>query len=151
LACALGVALLLAACAKPQQAGYSEPATAPPESGVQNVAALPPGEQATALRAITPIIDDDPARVVGMDGLELERALGPPNLRRVDPPAEVWQYAAHDCVMDVFLYEDDRPLAPHRVTYYEIRQLGPAEVSNRACFAGMILAWRLASGQGASP
>lgn len=152
LVCGLAVALLFTACAKPHGAappGDREAAAAALESAAQQLAALPP--QATAPRAIAPAIDDDPTRMVGMDGLELERTLGPPSLKRVDTPAEVWQYAAPDCVMDVFLYKDDRPLAPHRVTYYEFRQRGPAEVGKRACFAGMILAWHQASGQDASP
>ena len=33
--------------------------------------------------------------------------LGEPDLRRPEPPAELWQYRSADCVLDVFLYADD--------------------------------------------
>ncbi|MBT7757855.1 MAG: hypothetical protein HN732_11050 [Rhodospirillaceae bacterium] len=37
----------------------------------------------------------------GLSGL-----LGEPTLRRSEPPAEVWQYSAAQCVLHVFLYSD---------------------------------------------
>jgi hypothetical protein len=32
--------------------------------------------------------------------------LGQPDLRRDEPPAEVWQYRAADCVLNLFFYDD---------------------------------------------
>ena len=54
-----------------------------------------------------------PETLIGMNGPALERALGAPGFRRIDPPAEIWQYAGTACVAHLFLYVDaaDTPAA----------------------------------------
>lgn len=42
--------------------------------------------------------------LTGMDPAQLIALLGAPDLRRREPPAELWQYRNADCVLDVFLY-----------------------------------------------
>ena len=32
--------------------------------------------------------------------------LGKPDLQRAEPPAELWQYRAADCVLNLFFYSD---------------------------------------------
>ncbi len=44
--------------------------------------------------------------LVGWTGDRLIALLGEPELRRREPPAEVWQYRADGCVLDLFFYGD---------------------------------------------
>lgn len=73
--------LSLAACAAPPQ----EPVTLPGESGLT-------AEQLTG------------HRLTGLGPTELLSLLGEPNLRRSDPPAELWQYRDAGCVLELYLY-----------------------------------------------
>ena len=52
-----------------------------------------------------------PGGLIGLTGPELPLFLGTPALRRSEPPAEIWQYAARDCLLYVFLYLDDELLS----------------------------------------
>ncbi len=47
-----------------------------------------------------------PQRFEGLEGREVLAALGDPNFRRRDKPAEVWQYYGPGCILDLFLYDD---------------------------------------------
>ncbi len=61
----------------------------------------------------------DPAAFVGRGAREIAEFLGEPKLRRRDPPAELWQYRADRCALDLFLYAGrDDTLT---VTHAEIR------------------------------
>ena len=42
--------------------------------------------------------------LVGLGAAELLARFGEPDLRRAEPPAELWQYRSEDCVLEVFLY-----------------------------------------------
>ena len=67
--------------------------------------------------------------------------LGPPDYRRRDKPAEIWQYRNDACVLDLFLYSTDG--APARVNHMDFRRLGvdkdKAGLSDRECFQGFLL------------
>lgn len=63
-------------------------ATLPPTSGPGGLDPLPP------------------AGLIGMAGPDVPRYLGQPSLRRHEGAAEIWQYAAPDCVLYLFLYRD---------------------------------------------
>ena len=67
----------------------------------------------------------DPAGMIGADAGAVERLLGPPRLVRRDAPAELWQYRARDCVVDLFLYQEKDGL---RLLYVEART-GAAEIT----------------------
>jgi hypothetical protein len=41
---------------------------------------------------------------MGLGAAELLARFGEPELRRAEPPAELWQYRSDDCVLEVFLY-----------------------------------------------
>jgi hypothetical protein len=87
----------------------------------------------------------DPEQLMGLDAASLQGLLGPPRLRRVDGPAEVWQYSTPECILDAYLYETKAGAADHRVTYYEVR--GPAEdttADRTRCFADLVIARRVA-------
>ncbi|MGB0681295.1 MAG: hypothetical protein ACPGOV_01230 [Magnetovibrionaceae bacterium] len=43
--------------------------------------------------------------MVGMTPAAIVSSLGEPGLRRLDRPAEYWQYKRLDCVLDVIFYE----------------------------------------------
>ncbi len=53
-----------------------------------------------------------PQRFEGLEGKDVLAALGDPNFRRRDKPAEVWQYYGPGCILDLFLY-DDAPSITH--------------------------------------
>ncbi len=96
--------------------------------------AEPPAPQKTArLR-----VNDDPHQLMGLAPEALGRLLGPPSLLRTETPAEVWQYRAADCVLDIFLYAEEEKPDRSRVTYYEIRAADSAPSGARACFADII-------------
>jgi hypothetical protein len=106
----------------------TEPAETEPEAQTgPKVAALPPA----------PVIDDDPARILGLGPDRLTELLGSPELTRREPPAEIWQYRGESCVFDVFLYEEGG-LA--RVTYLEARDASAQRVAERGCLNQLLRA-----------
>ncbi len=52
--------------------------------------------------------------------MELRRWLGPPSLRRPDPPAEYWRYSFRDCTLHLFFFRAPGD-AEARVVHYELR------------------------------
>ena len=66
----------------PEAPETAAPKTAAPKTAAPKTAALPPA----------PKIDDDPARLMGLDRAGLAKLLGDPDLTRREPPAEIWQY-----------------------------------------------------------
>jgi hypothetical protein len=44
------------------------------------------------------------AQFHNMKAGEVEALVGEPDFRRVEPPAELWQYRSADCVVDFYLY-----------------------------------------------
>jgi hypothetical protein len=44
--------------------------------------------------------------LAGLQPADVVSILGPPDLRRDDPPAELWQYRAADCVVNLFFYSE---------------------------------------------
>ena len=91
IAAALVILATLAACASPDGAASATSAAAFPAPAVAQSSARAP--------AIKDLAGLKPADVVSI--------LGPPDLRRDEPPAELWQYRAADCVLNLFFYGDD--------------------------------------------
>ena len=119
-----GVALLLGACAAPPpapQATAPLPVHAPVSLAV---ATAPP-----------PITGTEFRELVGVSESELHHRLGPPDLRRHETPAEIWQYRSADCALDLFLY---RSRGLYRVAYAEIHARGLIAVSPSSCYAGLL-------------
>lgn len=76
------------------------------------------------------------ADLVGLDPVQLEALLGPPELARSEPPAAVWQYRTESCVFDLFLFEE----AAGRLQVAEStarRRVGGTEVPDR-CLAALV-------------
>jgi hypothetical protein len=101
-------ALLVAGCAAPSQ-------PAPP--------APPP---ATQIAHRVPGASLGMDRYQGLLGAELIQLLGKPDFRRRDLDAEIWQYRAGGCILDLFLYQEE---GVFRVLHAESR----SRTTGRAC------------------
>ena len=123
----------LAACA-PTTPPRPTPASTP-------VPAAPKAEEAgTSTPAFDPMAFD-PARrplsfapddLKGLDGAMLLTLLGEPTLIRAEPPAEVWQYRAETCVLDLVFYEaEDGNLGG--LSYLSSRPTGVRRLDDQAC------------------
>jgi len=58
----------------------------------------------------------------GLAPAQVAALIGDPDLRRVDPPAEVWQYRNADCVLELYFYDSG---ADSRMVYAETRSRVP--------------------------
>jgi hypothetical protein len=101
---------------------YAKPsATAPIRQDQPQTAAAPP--QAP----------DAPQRLVGLDRPALQAVLGSPALQRAEGKAELWQYRAAACVLDVFFYAGkDGQL---RVTHADLRGRRDNRAPPQGCYA----------------
>jgi hypothetical protein len=172
LALAFAAALVLSACAaRPTSPGPAGAADGQPSAipitgngGADHAAAGKAGSAAGGthgeIAALPPELSS-PDRLKGMKGGEIVNLLGPPDLIRHDEPAEVWQYVARDCVLDLFLYPPQGGLAPaarhpagnadaedsqaaidagaeHRVIYYELRGRDGSLSAGAKCFGALV-------------
>jgi hypothetical protein len=101
-------ALLIAGCASP-----SEPAAPTPP---------PPARISHRVPGVSLAVD----RFQGLLGAELVQLLGKPDFRRRDLDAEIWQYRAGGCILDLFLYPEE---GVFRVLHAEAR----SRTTGRAC------------------
>jgi len=79
-------ALFLSACAAPS------PATSTAQTH-SLMTPTPAAVSAPVLRALT-----------GLRPVDIAALLGNPDLRRDEPPAELWQYRAANCILNLFFY-----------------------------------------------
>ena len=79
----------------------------------------------------------DPEMLVGLSPDAVATRLGEPELRRQEPPVEVWQYRSDTCVLDLYL--DGIARADQRVVYYEARHRSAGYVPPALCL-GEIMA-----------
>ncbi|MBT3701811.1 MAG: hypothetical protein HOG12_09845 [Alphaproteobacteria bacterium] len=75
--------------------------------------------------------------VLGLGPTKVSGLLGDPKMIRREKPAEVWQYAGADCVLHVFLY-DDEPSGTFRVDHLEATDLQGSKAPTDTCLAGLI-------------
>jgi len=96
------------------------------------------GADQAALLASAPnpyvAVDADPEQLIGLSVGEAAELLGRPSLVRREAPAEVWQYAARECVLHLFLYQT--ALGAPEVTHFEMRGLDG--ISRQACLVAHI-------------
>jgi hypothetical protein len=137
---ALGFALIVGGCTAVEgppaapPAAQGEAAAEQPAETMEN----PPSSPAMPYSgvAILPPVNDDPQQLMGLDQDELNEKLGEPALIRRDGDAEVWQYRAERCVLDLFLYG-----ALKRVEHVDLRNRGTGDDATiRDCFVGMLRA-----------
>lgn len=66
----------------------------------------------------------------GKSAQDITAALGEPNYRRREAPAEVWQYYGQGCVLDLFLYTEK---GEQTVNYAELRNRNPGADPDPRC------------------
>lgn len=44
--------------------------------------------------------------LTGLHPIDIVAMLGQPDLRRAEPPAELWQYRSADCILNLFFYRE---------------------------------------------
>ena len=89
------------------------------------LATIPPPEPA----------NDSPRQFLGQDGHRVAARLGPANFVRRDGAAEVWQYRADACVLDIYLYKEKAGLT---VAHVDLRKRPAATLPARRCFAALL-------------
>jgi len=105
------VAILLGACQAPETSISAAPSISASRATLKHPpAAQPPDNQAAFGKS-----DGD---LIGLADRDLSAALGEPTHVRRDEPAEIWQYAGQDCVLDFYLYHAGANL---QVAYVEAR------------------------------
>lgn len=112
---------LLAACAgNPQSSGLTSP------RGSDSSAS----ETRLGLQGLAPTGPvTEPARLKGLNPLQVRAVLGRPVFTRRDAPAEIWQYRARACTLDLFLYDEGQG---QTVAHVAVR--GTQPVNERDCF-----------------
>lgn len=79
-------------------------------------------------------VNADPQQLLGMDSAALSDLLGQPLVVRREGEAEIWQYRADECVLDLFLYGGMR-----QVEHVDLRdRAGASEEAVAACFVDIM-------------
>lgn len=139
-----GLALSLAGCNPAQEPATTTESATPeaPAADAGNPAAPAPDSSADGSEApggdvaILPPVDDDPQHLVGLDHIGVNEKLGKPTLIRHDGDAEIWQYRGENCVLDLFLYGEDK-----HVVHVDLRDRGDGNDSSvRQCYVNMLRA-----------
>ncbi len=149
----LATAALLAACQVPQsslhatrssvaqtQTQSQPPASPAPIAPRQTPLAATPAvahgvEDASSSIAPMQHFSGDPKELVGLDHTVVRRALGEPTRIRNELPAQVWQYATGDCVVDLYLYDQD---GAWTVTYVEARSHTAESAPTSRCLKSLL-------------
>jgi hypothetical protein len=92
IAAAVALAALVSACAAPSPGG--------PTMGRDGTSAMSPSNLQS------PSHPPDIKDLAGLKPAEIVSILGQPDLKRDEPPAELWQYRAADCVLNLFFYDN---------------------------------------------
>jgi len=118
---------LLAACGGGAHTGYSSPNAAGGRGKDGSQASLPPPSAGELAK--------DANRFKGLAARDVTAALGEPNYRRRETPAEVWQYYGRDCVLDLFLYDEN---GAKRVSFVDLRSRVVGQAANPQCLPDLL-------------
>jgi hypothetical protein len=80
-------------------------------------------------------LSGDPKELVGLDHTVVRRAFGDPLHIRNELPAQVWQYATGDCIVDLYLYDQD---GAWTVTYVEARSHTAESAPTARCLKSLL-------------
>jgi hypothetical protein len=117
----LSALLGLAGCVAEGPAS-EKPASSPAFAGLASPASTPSAPTA------------NPAgRFHGLRRADVARLLGRPDLLRRDGDAEIWQYRAGSCILDIFLYEEPGGM---RVAHADLRGHAPGRSCAEVVAAG---------------
>jgi hypothetical protein len=118
--------------------------------GLSVVAVLLPAGCVAPGPSAAPVAEVQPAAftpteqsLLGADPAKLEQWLGKPGLVRQDDPAQVWQYRAPACVLDVYLYPGENGMA---VAHAEARSTKYPSDPMSSCLTVLAEARRKATG-----
>jgi hypothetical protein len=149
----LSATFLLAACQVPQHPLSAANSASPPPSGVVQNQTTESSEPDTLPKqtplATTPAVahgegimptairlSGDPKELLGLDHSALRRVLGRPAQVRHEVSAQVWQYVTGDCVVDLYLYNDDSGAL--KVTYVEARSRTAEQTPTTRCLKSLL-------------
>jgi len=120
-----------AAASAPEFTAAAEDPVSPAQSAAEQPAEpTPPAETVVE-------VYPEPDTITGLDRQALTEILGKPGFTRRDEPAEIWQYQAGVCTLDVFLYKDETG-PTYRVTHFESRAVGAEPLSTKDCFVTLL-------------
>lgn len=105
LAAVVGIAALVSACAAPSPGA--------PDAAMNAMPTTLPGDLHSFTHA--PAMQD----LAGLKPNDILSLLGEPDLKRDEPPAELWQYRTADCVLNLFFYDN---AGSYRLTHAEAWQ-----------------------------
>jgi len=115
-----------------RQAAAGVAAAAQPAGPADSPAATQVALAPAAIGNAPPAGEDEAAKLVGLDRAGVESRLGQPWMQRHEATAELWQYRATNCVLDVFLYP--RSDGDLRVTYAELRSRRENRAAPVGCY-----------------
>lgn len=72
-----------------------------------------------------------PSELVSKRAFDIQTALGQPSFVRKDQGVQVWQYRRDDCILDLFLYQNDNGFQVH---HSELRGPYLNSAGELACF-----------------
>jgi len=81
------------------------------------------------LPTLASLFDASPAALNGL--------LGAPSLKRIEPPAELWQYRGTSCVLALYLYEKPKGGA-HALTHAEAHDGRGKRVETETCLHALL-------------
>ena len=89
----------------------------------------------------------DPASLIGLAPQQIGETLGLPELQRIEPPAEVWQYRTQSCVFDLYIYDEE---GDRRAVHYTARSRDNGEVDAGQCLGSIVERYRVAAAEEAA-
>ena len=81
----------------------------------------------------------EPSVLTDLSADKVTSLLGVPGFKRQDDPAEIWQYRAENCIMDLYLYESLENVG-RSVAHYEMRFSPGKQMTAESCFVSVIKA-----------
>ena len=134
--------LALTACAGNRSATMLTPMSSAAPATTAPDTTTPTDAPAISAKQLAGVNAPAPDSLIGKSGSDLVALLGQPGLVHKEKDGEVWQYAAHACVMLFYLY--DNPQGARRITYLEAlpqgSASGAAETPQQTCLAYQMLA-----------
>jgi hypothetical protein len=137
------MALALTACTGrtlPPSVSAAPAASSPAATATPSPTAQPAATTASATAGTTHSKD-----LMGLGPDELQHLFGHPQLVRDETGAEVWQYRAEACVLDLYLYPQESAGTALRVTYLEARDRSAASLATDPCVSALRAEKRISS------